>query len=139
MDFGIGSIIQIIGSLAFFIFGMKMMSEGIQRAAGSQLRGFLGNMTKEQSTGCIYRILNNRVGPVVFGNNRDDRKLCKRRLAVFARISRSNDGSQYWNHDHRLVSFIFGLQSKVISIFDSIVCHWRSNVVYEQRKGQILG
>ena len=57
MDFGIGSIIQIIGSLAFFIFGMKMMSEGIQRAAGSQLRGFLGNMTKNRVLGVFTGFL----------------------------------------------------------------------------------
>ncbi len=57
MDFGIGSIIQIFGSLAFFIFGMKMMSEGIQRAAGSQLRGFLGNMTKNRVLGVFTGFL----------------------------------------------------------------------------------
>ncbi|MFT7589318.1 MAG: phosphate:Na+ symporter, partial [Limisphaerales bacterium] len=34
MSFGIGDLIQIVGSLAFFIYGMKMMSDGIQRAAG---------------------------------------------------------------------------------------------------------
>ncbi len=57
MDFGIGSIIQILGALAFFIFGMKMMSEGIQRAAGSQLRGFLGNMTKNRVLGVLTGFL----------------------------------------------------------------------------------
>lgn len=57
MDFGIGSIIQILGALAFFIFGMKMMSEGIQRAAGSQLRGFLGNMTKNRVLGVFTGFL----------------------------------------------------------------------------------
>ncbi|MFT5511952.1 MAG: phosphate:Na+ symporter [Bacteroidia bacterium] len=57
MDFGIGSVIQILGALAFFIFGMKMMSEGIQRAAGSQLRGFLGNMTKNRVLGVFTGFL----------------------------------------------------------------------------------
>lgn len=45
------SILQILGSLAFFIFGMKMMSEGIQRAAGSQLRAILRTMTKNRYLG----------------------------------------------------------------------------------------
>ncbi|MFT5724268.1 MAG: phosphate:Na+ symporter [Bacteroidia bacterium] len=57
MDFGIGSVIQILGALAFFIFGMKMMSEGVQRAAGSQLRGFLGNMTKNRVLGVFTGML----------------------------------------------------------------------------------
>ena len=57
MDIGIGSILQILGSLAFFIFGMKMMSEGIQRAAGSQLRSILRTMTKNRYLGVFTGFL----------------------------------------------------------------------------------
>ena len=31
MDFGFVDVLRILGSLAFFIFGMKMMSEGIKK------------------------------------------------------------------------------------------------------------
>lgn len=57
MEFGIGSIIQILGSLAFFIYGMKMMSEGIQRAAGTQMREILRNMTKNRYLGVFTGFL----------------------------------------------------------------------------------
>jgi len=57
MDFGIGNIVQILGSLAFFIFGMKMMSEGIQRAAGKQLREILRSMTKNRVLGVFTGFL----------------------------------------------------------------------------------
>jgi len=57
MDFGIGNVIQILGSLAFFIFGMKMMSEGIQRAAGKQLREILRSMTKNRFLGVLTGFL----------------------------------------------------------------------------------
>jgi len=57
MKFGIIDIIQILGALAFFIFGMKMMSEGIQRAAGSQLRNILKNMTKNRYLGVFTGFL----------------------------------------------------------------------------------
>ena len=57
MEFGIGNVIQILGALAFFIFGMKMMSEGIQRAAGSQLRNILRNMTKNRYIGVLTGFL----------------------------------------------------------------------------------
>ena len=57
MGIGIGSILQILGSLAFFIFGMKMMSEGIQRAAGSQLRSILRTMTKNRYLGVFTGFL----------------------------------------------------------------------------------
>ncbi len=53
MDFGFVNIIQILGSLAFFIFGMKMMSEGIQRAAGTQLRSILQKMTSNRFVGVL--------------------------------------------------------------------------------------
>lgn len=57
MNFGIGTILQILGSLAFFIFGMKMMSEGIQRAAGSQLRAILRTMTRNRYLGVFTGFL----------------------------------------------------------------------------------
>ena len=53
MEFGFSEFIQIIGSLAFFIYGMKLMSDGIQRAAGSQLRNILRTMTKNRYIGVI--------------------------------------------------------------------------------------
>lgn len=51
MDFGIFDLITIIGALAFFVYGMKMMSDGIQRAAGSQMRNILRTMTKNRFLG----------------------------------------------------------------------------------------
>lgn len=51
MKFGFFELFQILGSLTFFIFGMKMMSDGIQRAAGSQMRNILRRMTKNRVIG----------------------------------------------------------------------------------------
>ena len=57
MEFGIWQLIQIIGALAFFVYGMKMMSDGIQRAAGAQLRNILRNMTKNRFLGVFTGFL----------------------------------------------------------------------------------
>ncbi len=57
MDFGFVDIIQILGALCFFIYGMKLMSDGIQRAAGSQLRNILRNMTKNRVLGVFTGFL----------------------------------------------------------------------------------
>ena len=46
-------IFKIIGSLALLIYGMKIMSEALQKMAGSQLRHILGTMTKNRFTGLI--------------------------------------------------------------------------------------
>ncbi len=41
----IGQILQIIGSLGLFLYGMKVMSEGIQKSAGDRMRSILKLMT----------------------------------------------------------------------------------------------
>lgn len=50
-------ILKVIGSLCLFIYGMKTMSEGIQGAAGSQLRNILRSMTKNKYVGVFSGFL----------------------------------------------------------------------------------
>lgn len=50
---GVAKFLLLIGSLAFFIFGMKLMSEGLQQAAGSRLRAMLGSMTSNRIKGVL--------------------------------------------------------------------------------------
>lgn len=45
--------LKIIGALALLIYGMKGMSEALQKMAGSQLRHILGTMTKNRFTGML--------------------------------------------------------------------------------------
>ncbi|MFT6735795.1 MAG: phosphate:Na+ symporter, partial [Polaribacter sp.] len=51
MDFGIFDTIKLIGALGFFIYGMKVMSEGLQQVAGSKMRQVLKAMTTNRFTG----------------------------------------------------------------------------------------
>ncbi|MBQ9417815.1 MAG: Na/Pi cotransporter family protein [Bacteroidales bacterium] len=46
-------IINFAGSLAVFLFAMKMMSEGLQKAAGSKMRAVLGKMTGTRLSGIL--------------------------------------------------------------------------------------
>jgi phosphate:Na+ symporter len=41
----IGLIFRLLGSLALLIYGMKMMSDALQKMAGPSLRHILGRMT----------------------------------------------------------------------------------------------
>ncbi len=52
-SFGIFEILRLIGSLGLFIYGMKMMSDGIQKVAGNKMRDILGAMTSNRFTGLI--------------------------------------------------------------------------------------
>jgi len=57
MEFGLWQLITVVGALAFFVYGMKMMSDGIQRAAGSQMRNILRTMTKNRFLGVFTGFL----------------------------------------------------------------------------------
>lgn len=46
-------IFKLIGALALLIYGMKVMSEALQKVAGSQLRHVLGAMTTNRFTGML--------------------------------------------------------------------------------------
>ena len=45
--------LQLLGSLGLLIYGMKMMSEALQKMAGPQLRHILGKMTTNRVTGML--------------------------------------------------------------------------------------
>ncbi len=46
-------ILQLIGALAVFLIGMKLMSEGLQKVAGSRLKSLLGMITGNRFTGVL--------------------------------------------------------------------------------------
>ena len=51
MEFGIIELLTLIGALGFFIYGMKVMSDGIQKVAGSKMRSILSKMTSNRFLG----------------------------------------------------------------------------------------
>jgi phosphate:Na+ symporter len=51
-------IFKLLGSLALLMFGMKSMSEALQKMAGPQLRHVLGAMTTNRFTGMLTGIKN---------------------------------------------------------------------------------
>jgi phosphate:Na+ symporter len=50
---GIFKLLLLIGALGLFIFGMKIMSEGLQKAAGSRLRNMLASITSNRFKGVL--------------------------------------------------------------------------------------
>ena len=51
------NIFSLVGSLALFLFGMKTMSEGLEKFAGDRLRSILAAMTKNRMMGVLTGIL----------------------------------------------------------------------------------
>lgn len=57
MSFGFFDLLKLIGALGFFIYGMKEMSDGIQKVAGSKMREILAAMTSNRFLGVFTGFL----------------------------------------------------------------------------------
>lgn len=53
MNYSFYDFMMLIGSLGLFLYGMKIMSEGLQKAAGNKLRSLLTAMTRNRFTGVL--------------------------------------------------------------------------------------
>ena len=53
-------IFGLLGGLAVFIYGMNMMSECLQKAAGDKMKKHSGTSDEESASGCACRCAYNR-------------------------------------------------------------------------------
>lgn len=53
MDYGFLDLMCLLGAVGLFLYGMKVMSEGLQKAAGDRLRNILSAMTRNRFTGTL--------------------------------------------------------------------------------------
>ncbi|MEG0645577.1 MAG: Na/Pi symporter, partial [Bacteroides sp.] len=57
MEYSFYDFLKLIGSLGLFLYGMKIMSEGLQKIAGDRLRSILTAMTTNRVTGVLTGVL----------------------------------------------------------------------------------
>lgn len=57
MSYSFLDLLCLLGSVAMFLYGMKVMSEGLQKAAGDRLRNILSAMTRNRFTGMLTGIV----------------------------------------------------------------------------------
>ena len=57
MEYSFYDLLKLFGSLALFLYGMKIMSEGLQKFAGDRLRRILTAMTTNRVTGVLTGVL----------------------------------------------------------------------------------
>ena len=57
MEYSFYDFLKLLGSLALFLYGMKIMSEGLQKFAGDRLRKILTAMTTNRVTGMLTGVL----------------------------------------------------------------------------------
>ena len=57
MDYSLFDFLKFLGALGMFLYGMKIMSEGLQKIAGEKLRNILSAMTKNRFMGVFTGFL----------------------------------------------------------------------------------
>ena len=57
MEYSFYDFLKLIGSLGLFLYGLKIMSEGLQKVAGDRLRSILTAMTTNRVTGVLTGVL----------------------------------------------------------------------------------
>lgn len=53
MDYSLLDFLTLLGAVGIFLYGMTLMSDGLQKAAGNGLRNILGAMTRNRFTGAL--------------------------------------------------------------------------------------
>ena len=71
-------LLYILGGLGIFLFGMRVMSEGIQKVAGEGMRRIMATMTQNRFFGLGYGFVGHLLGSIVFSHHCYGGQLCKR-------------------------------------------------------------
>jgi phosphate:Na+ symporter len=61
VEYGFFDILKLIGALGLFIYGMKVMSEAIQKVAGDKLRDIMNTITSNRLSGVLTGFLTTAV------------------------------------------------------------------------------
>ena len=92
-------IFGLVGGLAIFIYGMNMMSECLQKAAGEKMKKILALLTKNPILGVLAGFDDSGVTEQQRNNGYDNR-LCQRRTDVAATGDLHYSRCQYrYDHD----------------------------------------
>ena len=92
----LNDILLLLGGLALFLYGMQMMGNGLETAAGNKMKSILEKLTSNRIKGVLVGS-----NPVVFGDNRHGRRVCKLWIDDIESGCMGNYGCQYRYDDYR--------------------------------------
>ena len=78
---GVELLLGLLGGLALFLYGMQMMSNNLEAAAGNKMKQILEKLTTNRFMGILVGA--GITDPVIFSYNSYDSRLCKLRSYVF--------------------------------------------------------
>ena len=68
------NILGLLGGLALFLYGMQMMSNGLESVAGNKMKDILEKLTSNRFLGIIVGAL---ITAVILSYNGNGRRICK--------------------------------------------------------------
>jgi len=66
----------LLGGLALFLYGMQMMSNGLEAAAGNRMKQILEKLTSNRFFGCCSGCRYHGGDPVLIRNHRHGSRFC---------------------------------------------------------------
>ena len=102
MEYSFYDFLKLIGSLGLFLYGMKIMSEGLQKVAGDRLRSILTAMTTNRGNGGINRSVDHQ--PFIQSSSATTVMVVSfvnAGLLTLAESYQCHHGCQYRYDDHR--------------------------------------
>ena len=93
-------IIPFVGGLGMFIYGMQIMAQGLENAAGNRMKSLLEALTKNKFFGVLLGSVHYRSDPELICDDRHGSRFCKCRYHEPS----AGDGS-YHGCEHRYNSY----------------------------------
>ena len=93
-------ILGLLGGLALFLYGMQMMSAGLEDAAGNRMKQILERLTSNRFLG-VAGSRNHSCDPVFFRYHRHGRRFRQLRHDDLKAGGLDYHGRQYRNYHHR--------------------------------------
>ena len=70
-------IFSLLGGLALFLYGMQMMSNGLEAAAGNRMKKILEKLTSNRFFGCTGRRRDHSSDSVFISDDSHGRRICE--------------------------------------------------------------
>lgn len=137
MEYSFYDFLKLIGSLGLFLYGMKIMSEGLQKVAGDRLRGILTAMTTNRVTGVLTGVL---ITALIQSSSATTVMVVSFVNAGLLTLAESISvimGGKYRYHSHRMDYFGFRIQGRHGSFCPSAVGHRPPAYFFRKKQPQV--
>ena len=126
MEYTFLDFLTLIGSVGLFLYGMKVMSEGLQKVAGDRLRNDEKSVFRN-----VDRNIDNSIDSKLVGFDGNGRQLCECRINDVGAIDGSHYGGECRYDSHSVAYLSFWIQGRYHNFCFAVDRFGSSFVVFE--------